>query len=535
MCRQHLRIATKAFYFSDKEILSGIQSPAKYGKHRMRQIIHVCIALAITSTASAAVTTTDDRTELDLTLYQSGFAVIKDTRKIPVVEGVQDVQFESISPALISDSALLSGTGINVLERNYTYDLVSFQSLLEANIGKSVNLQLSGRYFGEGSDRMIWVQDATLLAVRDGFMIVKTRVLQDTLLKTEKERVLALPINRYSDMVSFNEVPETLSESPTLSMTLESDMGGSTPITLTYLSNGLDWEASYVANIKSDDQMSLNAWVTLTNDTDLPFDNANMQLMAGEVNRVSQGGGAPRRMEMMAMTDSAKRAPGASEQLGDYKLFKLPRKVDLAARQSKQVSLFRENSVSFEKGYEVPMRLTHGFEERKATVLMSLQNTEANGLGRALPAGIVRFYESDSEDKKQFVGEVRLPDLDKNQNFEAPIGKAFGLSVSNKVIAWNPQIGRIKGELVFANSQEHPAIVDLIIQSDQVRVNGSYTNVRWCEAEPFGNEKSLASAVNFNFNGTGIELQSIKSENASACRFTFRVPGDVRVNLPYQD
>lgn len=500
----------------------------------MKKLLAAAIGFTLATASHAAVTTVDERTSLNLTLYQGGFAVVQDIRNVPIVEGVQEIEFKDISSAIISDSALLSGPGVEVLERNYTYDLVSFQSILEAHVGKEISLQLNGRHFSESYERMIWVQDAKLLAVRDGYMIVKARNLNKDLKESRFDRVFALPISKYADMVSFSRMPDELSESPTLSMKINSGTEGFTALDLTYLTEGLDWEASYVANIQEEDRLDLNAWVTLTNNTDLPFDQASVQLMAGEVNRASHPGKGFMAPERMLMADAVQARKAGAENVGDYKMFSLDSTVSLAAKQSKQVALFREEAVRFEKSYQLPLRLVQSFEERKATVSVSIENDVQSGLGRPLPAGIVRFYEDDKSGRQQFIGEVRLPDVDRNQHFDAAIGKAFGISLSNKVVAWEPEQGRVKGEMTAANGSENPVVVDLLLQSERVRMGNSYQQMNWCEQGPFSNNTGIEPIVDFDFGDTGVEIVGVSLEANGACRMSIRIPSDSRVSIPYQ-
>ncbi len=84
------------------------------------------------------------------------------------------------------------------------------------------------------------------------------------------------------------------------------------------------------------------------------------------------------------------------------------------------------------KGYRfrgAQVRLTPQFRQRQipehVSVLLRLQNSEANNLGQPIPKGIVRVYKSDAEGAKQFLGENRVQHTPKDEPLEFAVGNAF--------------------------------------------------------------------------------------------------------------
>ena len=58
-------------------------------------------------------------------------------------------------------------------------------------------------------------------------------------------------------------------------------------VTLAYLTRGLSWNADYVAVFdEAAGNVSMQGWITLTNNSGTTFANANAQLVAGDVNVV---------------------------------------------------------------------------------------------------------------------------------------------------------------------------------------------------------------------------------------------------------
>src|SRR5438552_247347 len=64
---------------------------------------------------------------------------------------------------------------------------------------------------------------------------------------------------------------------------------GSQTIEASYLTAGMNWRADYVLLVNADDTKGdLQGWVTLTNSSGATFEDARLQLVAGDVNRVSE-------------------------------------------------------------------------------------------------------------------------------------------------------------------------------------------------------------------------------------------------------
>lgn len=489
-----------------------------------RSLLAFAMAL-VAGQASATVSTPDDRLGLGVTLYQGGYALIQDAREVSLKAGEQSIEFQGVSPQLVHDSALLEGAGVDVRERTFSYDLVSLQSLLKANIGQMVRLQLNSRYFGDTGDDPV-IKEARLLALRDGAMIVKVSGEDDAV-----GQVMALPLTRYGDMVSFASVPDHLSESPTLSMTVASDSKRSIPMNLTYLASGYDWEASYVASFADDESLDLDAWVTLTNNTDLALDNARVQLMAGQLNRVSPRP-RPEVLRMAAMDKARAKSEVQPQAVGDYQLYTLPRTVDLAGHQSKQTSLFEADQVAVTKRYELSLDLGHGQKGAKPNVMVELNNETEAGLGMPMPAGVMRFYEADSHGRQQFVGETRLPDLDRHQHFKARLGSSFALGVDNQALESPIRTGQLKGVLTLVNGGSADKTVDLLLQPVVTRANQPGTRTSLCDDGEYGREDRLK--LDLDLADTAISIRGVTAESDGVCRLSLAIPGDSRAEVGYR-
>jgi hypothetical protein len=124
---------------------------------------------------------------------------------------------------------------------------------------------------------------------------------------------------------SFRELPPTLRDRPTLVMKLDNGLAGPQELELSYLTAGLSWKADYVGELAADDShLDLTGWVTLNNTSGTAYRDAQLQLVAGDVNRVRDLPSPAMQKEGMRMMAAA--APMMEEEaLFEYHLYSLAR------------------------------------------------------------------------------------------------------------------------------------------------------------------------------------------------------------------
>jgi hypothetical protein len=119
------------------------------------------------------------------------------------------------------------------------------------------------------------------------------------------------------------------------------------------------------------------------------------------------------------------------EEFGDYQLYRLPWRTDLAARQTKQVLFVDEPEVEIERYYGFRLEsLTDPPDEDVAIpdLIVRFENTEAEGLGEPLPSGVVRVFEQ-YDGRDVFAGEAEVGDRPIGLPVELTIGRAQGVVI----------------------------------------------------------------------------------------------------------
>src|SRR4029077_3740688 len=239
-------------------------------------------------------TSLSDQTDLNVTVYNSNIALIRDVRNLTLPTGAFRLKFEDIAatvnPATVHFRSLNDPEKLNVIEQNYEYDLLEPAKLLHKYVGKEVTLVRS--YQENGTTKREEIK-ATLLADNNG-----------PVWKIGNDIVTGV----YAESLRFPEVPANLFERPTLLMSLDNTGGRKHQIEASYLATNLAWNADYVLTVGREDKAAdLDGWVTLTNNSGTAFHNARLQLVAGDLNRIAPN--AP-----MALRADMARSMAAKEQ-----------------------------------------------------------------------------------------------------------------------------------------------------------------------------------------------------------------------------
>jgi hypothetical protein len=157
--------------------------------------------------------------------------------------------------------------------------------------------------------------------------------------------------------------------------------------------------------------------------------------------------------------------------LGDYKLYHLPEATDVAAYQTKQVQFLAQSGVAFERVYLYDVEPYDDAAAIAPTdVVLRLQNTKANGLGKPLPAGAISVTETTAEGTAALVGQDRVPDVAQGLPLEIRTGHAIGIRVTRRVIAIKRFLYDKRAQKTFSldieNDKPHPVAFEVRVAAD---------------------------------------------------------------------
>jgi hypothetical protein len=328
----------------------------------------------------------------------------------------------TVNPATVHFRSLTEPRAVGVLEQNYEYDLLEPEKLLRKYVGREVTL-VRTRQEG-GTTRQEEVR-ALLLSYNNG-----------PVWRIGNEIVTGL----HADHIRFPELPGNLHSRPTLIWTLQNSGAVTHRVEASYLAGKLAWNADYVLTVGRDDKTAdLDGWVTLTNGSGTAFNNAKLQLVAGDLNRVRQQ--LEQRRELGdSVAARAAAPPMQQEAFSDYHLYTLGRRTTINNNETKQVSMLAGTGVPTLKRYVVNGQ-TYYYRNAQfpgaplkdvVQVFYQFKNEQKGGLGMPMPAGTIRVYQADSKDGVHFVGEDRISHTPKDETINIKIGNAFDVVCERK-------------------------------------------------------------------------------------------------------
>ena len=411
------------------------------------------IAITLVSLFSASIfnvkadeirSTLSGQTNVAVTIYNNNLALIKDQRAVNLPSGVNTLALRDVSAQIKPETALLRSlnhaAGFHTIEQNFDFDVLTPQKLLEKYVGKHVSVVRTNP-----SNGMETTESAQVLSANNGIVI-----------KIGNRIETGIP-----GRIVYEDVPPNLRDRPTLVTKINNKTAAEHLLELSYLTGGLSWKADYVAALNpKEDKLDLSAWVTLTNTSGTSYQNAKLQLVAGDVNRVPERN--PRTLMMHKAAEDIAAAPNmAEESLLEYHLYSLEQNTSIAENQTKQVALLSAKTIPVRKslllrGADYYYGASYGDlgQKLKVSVFVEFDNKEATKLGMPLPKGIMRVYKQDSQGNSQFVGEDQIDHTPKNETVKLKLGDAFDVTADKKQVDFKTLPRPEKGNSLFESAYE---------------------------------------------------------------------------------
>lgn len=436
--------------------------------------------------APQASSSENDQSDLIVTVYNSDLSLVRDVRDLDLPGGTFQLKFmdiaASVNPATVHIRSLNDPTQLSVLEQNYEYDLLDPAKLLAKYVGREVTLMRPGAKDGEQEE-----VKATLIADNDGPV---WRIGNDIVTGFNPSGI------------RFPELPDNLYDRPTLLWTLDNCGAQKQKLEVSYLAGKLSWKADYVLNVSRDESKAdLDGWITLVNDSGTAFQNARLQLVAGDLHRVPAAAQA-KATDIFAQTGVAPAPPPFQEEaFSEYHLYTLDRRTSVMNNETKQISLLNASSIPVEKTYVVDGRdyyyrssLRTGLPIKDPVqVYYKFKNSEKSSLGMPLPAGTVRVYQADAQGDTLFAGEDRIDHTPKDEDISLHVGNAFDVVAERKETDYQKIAGNVyemEYEITVRNHKETPVTVEVNepIGGDWEMLSSTY---KWTKTTAFAAQFSV--------------------------------------------
>jgi hypothetical protein len=520
-----------------------------------RGIVLFCLAITVIATPGYAqvIVNSDKADKIAVTVYRDnyrgdgpinpnwpgGYALITETRMLQIPAGESVIRFEGVSEGMYPESAIVTGLPKGVKEKNRDARLLSPAGLIDAYLKREVSIVRTDKATGKSR-----TYDAMITAGPTGGVILQTA-----------EGYEALHCTGLPERMRYARVPKDLAAKPTLSVITQSDKKVTVKATLTYMASGFDWQANYVMragefNPAHEVDMNVFAWLTVANGGSQGFDNADLQVVAGRLNKrpnaVLPRGPEPalrlrcwpmqrtdqvpyrvpygqydntpvyamdasegimvkanrrsRPQMEMAMVAPAPPPPppvvAQQEELGDLKLYRVPERMDVRAKGQKQVAMIIQPKAQFRKVYRGNINGLYELQSLFLSPFLISMNEEKKGLGVPLPSGQAMIFEQ-SKFGSQLAAQVQVSDRAVGDKVELPMTNSY--VVNSKAVVISNDVKGYTAKLTLSNA--NPYAIDAEIKlpegmrdiPENVRkVDGRHT---WFVSVPANNDAEIMISV----------------------------------------
>ena len=363
---------------------------------------------------------------LTLTIYP-GYALVQGQYPVRLNEGRNRFQIEGLptqyDPGSLYFDQFLGTGDITVGPSSYLAANLTPQALLQRAVNKKVTVRYGGTTEAEQKE-----VSGTLVGVAGNTALLKVG---------RKVREIRNVVG-----YEYEGVPKGLSNTPSLSVTVDATAPGDYVATLLYKALGFNWNADY--KLIYNEEKGTVGWegsVFVNNGSGAAFPDSAIRVVAGDAGEEPQNDG----MRPMAASFSLESAPmggaaprrasksirqATSESLGQIKLFAIPVRGDIAEGDSQKIPFFAAAEVPVKRENRVRVGYNWHWNARAEadvrTVLL-FTNDEANKLGKPLPNGSVSVMQRDAAGVLLKSGGAYMGDVAVGEEAKLETGSDFDL------------------------------------------------------------------------------------------------------------
>lgn len=337
-----------------------------------------CLFLLFPAYLKAVVQEVSQASQLDIsvTLYPQNMALIEETRKTSLNEGSNKLLIKDVPRSILIDSflfqALPPSPSLTVLEYTFGTPDITREKLLQHSIGDLIQILPRQSSPLPSTAKLLALdgEDALVESVGAIFAVKKTRI-------------------------AFPQLPLTLIAEPMITLKLTTLQKGEALFKIGYLAKGFSWDAAYTIIIDAEGKhLDLNSWMDIHNESGINIRKGHFRV-------------APKK----------------------DRFYDIERPMSLADKATKNISWFSAQNLRPTQSFRIYSKNNIVIDEEgvvmKPTVetWLSVQNDASQGLGVALPQGIINVYRRDAVGSLFYIGE--------NKTAFTPLGASLSLRVGS--------------------------------------------------------------------------------------------------------
>lgn len=353
-----------------------------------------------------------------LTIYKDGTALIKQPVGWSIPSGVSYVTWNSLPNGIDKDTPFLNITGADILSQRFNSNIFTGTDFFSKKKGKEIQVKPKNSKLVKG----------VLLEISSSFITLK-----------HSSGIITFNRNEIEYLGSKNDEIELPTFDPFLSWDLKSKSSKNIEGELVYKSHNFSWSTVYRLIMHNEERGELIAEAVISNNSNMDFESSKIQLVEGNLNKLKKKTINVERANRSLSTAQVD-APNLINlnQLGDYHIYALNETHDLRAKENITVRMYGPLDVGYSKKY-VFENTERRQKEEPLEVQLTMENTDANGLGISLPAGKVEMYLHKEGQGLEYIGADGMGQVPKGQFTTLTSGRAFDVFGNRKVLNYDRQ------------------------------------------------------------------------------------------------
>lgn len=374
-----------------------------------------------------------------LIIYNDNLGLVHEQKKIKVKKSDKEITYEGVANTIETASVNVKlPKSIQLYSQQYRFDKLTLDKLLDAHIQKAVKVRILKDV---NSFKEI---EATLLSHNANRAIVQTK----------KDGIITV----FNEAIIFKTVPDALITKPSLVWNISASKNIEANMEIDYLIKSISWQSNYVLNVTKE-RADLSGWITINNASGKKFEETQLHLLAGSINRANHEQMIYRQSKEMLMSAPNDVATQAHE---GYHFYTIPFKVNLANNEETQIKFIDIKNLPITREYTA--LLSNPLYLQAETEHNVVQYIKLKGLDIPIPKGVVRSY-SKLQQTSILLGESSLNHTPKNKPISLKIGQNFDLQVKESTLQRNDTKKRYDATINYSvtNSSDEPKSIELLV------------------------------------------------------------------------
>ena len=406
-----------------------------------------------------------------LTIYKDGTALIKQPVGWAIPSGNSYVTWNSLPIGIHRDTPFLNLEGVTIISQRFNDNIFTGTDYFKKLRGEEIQVKPKDGKVAKG----------ILLEISSGSITI-----------SNPSGIISFNRNELEYFKSENEELDTPTFNPFLSWDLYSDSEKIVKGELVYKSNNFSWSTVYRLKMLNEEKGVLIAEAVISNNSDMDFEGAKLQLVEGHLNKPGGRPPRPERMSRVAMAADLNAMPMmGKDELGYYYIYTLNDNHDLEAKENITIRMYGPLDVGYTKTY-VFENSERRQKEEPLKVRIEMENTETNGLGISLPGGKVEMYSYTRSGGLEYIGADNIGQVPKGQSTTLISGRAFDVIGKRRVLNYDRQRKSEEAVIEVQVTNARTKSVNILLIE---HINGDWI----IKHESINYQKKDASTIQFPF------------------------------------